>query len=49
MNKMRIDGFPLSIANYEVESGDGGIVGFEIGHSELITRKNICEDDDEIL
>jgi hypothetical protein len=56
MNKVKNDGFPLSIANYGVgigesgvESGDGGIARFEIGHSELITSKNINEDDDEIL
>lgn len=49
MNKVRNDGFPLSIVNYGVESGDGGIAGFEIAHSELIISKNISEDDDEIL
>jgi hypothetical protein len=39
----------LSIVNYGVESGDGGIARFEIGHSELFISKNISEDGDEIL
>ncbi len=49
MSKVRNDGFLLFIANYGVGIDDGGIAGFEIGHCELITSKNIIEDDDEIL
>jgi hypothetical protein len=41
--------YGVGIGEGGVESGDGGIVGFEIGHSELITSKNISEDDNEIL
>ncbi len=40
--------YGVGIGEGGVESGDGWIQGFEIGHSESITSKKISEDDDEI-
>jgi hypothetical protein len=39
----------LALVKVGIESGDGGIVGFEIGNSEFKISKNISEDDNEIL